>query len=73
MDTARRLKPLLPTDPARVGHYRLLGRLGSGGMGVVHLGGPPSSCPATPAAPTRRWSSQSASPEAAPPAVPPVQ
>ncbi len=29
---------LRPTDPARIGGHRLLGRLGAGGMGVVHLG-----------------------------------
>lgn len=29
---------LRPTDPARVGEHRLLGRLGAGGMGVVYLG-----------------------------------
>jgi ABC-type branched-subunit amino acid transport system substrate-binding protein len=29
---------LRPTDPARVGGHRLLGRLGAGGMGVVYLG-----------------------------------
>jgi ABC-type transport system substrate-binding protein len=32
------LAPLVPGDPARVGRYRLTGRLGSGGMGVVYLG-----------------------------------
>ena len=30
--------PLQPGDPARVGGYRLTGRLGAGGMGVVYLG-----------------------------------
>ncbi|MFE6913401.1 bifunctional serine/threonine-protein kinase/ABC transporter substrate-binding protein [Streptomyces rubiginosohelvolus] len=29
---------LRPTDPARIGGHRLLGRLGVGGMGVVYLG-----------------------------------
>lgn len=29
---------LRPGDPARIGGYRLLGRLGAGGMGVVYLG-----------------------------------
>ncbi|MFJ4014042.1 bifunctional serine/threonine-protein kinase/ABC transporter substrate-binding protein [Streptomyces sp. NPDC090026] len=32
------MRPLLPSDPARVGRHRLLGRLGAGGMGVVYLG-----------------------------------
>lgn len=32
------LEPLLPTDPSTVAGYRLLGRLGAGGMGVVYLG-----------------------------------
>ncbi|NEA18343.1 serine/threonine-protein kinase, partial [Streptomyces halstedii] len=29
---------LRPTDPSRIGGHRLLGRLGTGGMGVVYLG-----------------------------------
>ncbi|MEE1757513.1 bifunctional serine/threonine-protein kinase/ABC transporter substrate-binding protein [Streptomyces sp. SP18CS02] len=31
------MEPLRPADPSRVGRYRLLGRLGAGGMGVVFL------------------------------------
>ncbi|MEV4435842.1 protein kinase [Streptomyces sp. NPDC049585] len=32
------MRPLLPADPREVGPYRLLARLGSGGMGRVFLG-----------------------------------
>ncbi|MFH8711647.1 bifunctional serine/threonine-protein kinase/ABC transporter substrate-binding protein [Streptomyces zaomyceticus] len=32
------LQPLLPSDPSTIAGYRLLGRLGAGGMGVVYLG-----------------------------------
>ncbi|MGW1186014.1 serine/threonine-protein kinase [Streptomyces drozdowiczii] len=31
------IKPLTPSDPARIGPYLLLGRLGAGGMGRVYL------------------------------------
>ncbi|MFF3557628.1 bifunctional serine/threonine-protein kinase/ABC transporter substrate-binding protein [Streptomyces tsukubensis] len=31
------MERLLPSDPSRLGAYRLLGRLGAGGMGVVYL------------------------------------
>ncbi|MEV6837673.1 MDR family MFS transporter [Streptomyces sp. NPDC051133] len=32
------MDPLLPGDPTRVGPYRLIARLGEGGMGLVYLG-----------------------------------
>jgi hypothetical protein len=38
VDTAYRVSPLHRGDPERLGAYRLTGRLGSGGMGVVYLG-----------------------------------
>jgi eukaryotic-like serine/threonine-protein kinase len=33
-----RVLPARPGDPVRVGPYRIIGRLGSGGMGTVHAG-----------------------------------
>ncbi|MFH8774519.1 protein kinase [Streptomyces sp. NPDC017958] len=33
-----RVRPAQPGDPARIGPYRIIGRLGSGGMGTVHAG-----------------------------------
>ncbi|WP_053693209.1 serine/threonine-protein kinase [Streptomyces sp. WM6372] len=41
MSSARsdgRVQPACPGDPKRVGPYRIIGRLGSGGMGTVHAG-----------------------------------
>src|SRR5689334_390507 len=40
------MRPLLPTDPARIGRYELEGRLGAGGMGTVYLGRSPGGRPA---------------------------
>ena len=37
MDTAYRVSPLRVTDPDWLGDYQIVGRLGSGGMGVVYL------------------------------------
>ncbi len=34
--------PLRPTDPPRIGPYRLIGRLGQGGMGTVYLAEAPT-------------------------------
>ncbi|WP_433245387.1 protein kinase domain-containing protein [Streptosporangium sp. CA-135522] len=34
----RQIQPLQPSDPVRLGRFRLTGRLGSGGQGVVFLG-----------------------------------
>ncbi|MEU8801362.1 serine/threonine-protein kinase [Spirillospora sp. NPDC048819] len=37
------IRPLEPADPREVGGHTLLGRLGSGGMGMVYLGADPDS------------------------------
>ncbi|MEO3978488.1 bifunctional serine/threonine-protein kinase/ABC transporter substrate-binding protein [Streptomyces sp. CAU 1734] len=37
-DPAGSVQRLLPSDPSAIAGYRLLGRLGAGGMGVVYLG-----------------------------------
>ncbi len=38
----RRVQPLTPGDPTTIGAYRIAGRLGAGGMGVVYLAQSPS-------------------------------
>ncbi|GGW43927.1 hypothetical protein GCM10010503_20760 [Streptomyces lucensis JCM 4490] len=35
---AGRVQPARPGDPSRIGPYRIIGRLGAGGMGTVHAG-----------------------------------
>jgi hypothetical protein len=39
------ITPLHPDDPRTLGHYRLSGRLGEGGQGVVYLGHAPDGTP----------------------------
>lgn len=50
--------PLQRPDPDRVGPYRLLGRLGAGGMGVVYLGRSPSGRPVAIKVIQRRFAGQ---------------
>ncbi|WP_405593921.1 serine/threonine protein kinase [Streptomyces sp. NBC_01410] len=38
VDSGGRVLPARPGDPSRVGPYRIIGRLGAGGMGTVHAG-----------------------------------
>ncbi|MFC0097867.1 protein kinase [Micromonospora marina] len=37
MDTAYRVSPLRAADPAFLGEYQMVGRIGAGGMGMVYL------------------------------------
>ncbi|GAA4225393.1 hypothetical protein GCM10022254_07230 [Actinomadura meridiana] len=52
------MRPLQRADPERVGPYRLLGRLGAGGMGVVYLGRSPSGRPVAVKVIQRRFAGQ---------------
>ncbi len=36
--SAGRVRPARPGDPSHIGPYRIAGRLGTGGMGIVHAG-----------------------------------
>jgi eukaryotic-like serine/threonine-protein kinase len=42
-DGSARVRPVRPTDPAQLGPYRIVGRLGEGGMGLVYLAESPAS------------------------------
>ena len=49
------MEALQAGDPGKVGHYRLIGRLGEGGMGRVYLGLSPGGQPVTAALLVHGW------------------